>query len=91
MVYQKSRNLFALNIAKNTHSEQFILAEGYMDVIALHQAGFDSAVASLGTALTADQARLMARYTKQVVICYDADEPGRRPHSGLSTYLTEFH
>lgn len=77
IVFSKSRNLFALNIAKKTKNDYFLLAEGYMDVIALHQAGFDSAVASLGTALTEEQARLMSRYTKNVVICYDADSAGQ--------------
>lgn len=76
-IFHKSRNLFALNLAKKTKAEYFILAEGYMDVIALHQAGFDSAVASLGTSLTEEQARLIARYTKSVVISYDADGAGQ--------------
>ncbi len=77
MVFSKSRNLFAMNIAKKTKHEYFLLAEGYMDVIALHQAGFDSAVASLGTSLTEEQARLLSRYTKSVIICYDADNAGQ--------------
>lgn len=77
MVFNKRRNLFAMNIAKKTKSDYFLLAEGYMDVIALHQAGFDSAVASLGTALTDEQARLLTRYTKTVVVCYDADTAGQ--------------
>ncbi len=77
MVFNKRRNLFAMNLAKKTKSEYFLLAEGYMDVIALHQAGFDSAVASLGTALTDEQARLLTRYTKTVIICYDADTAGQ--------------
>lgn len=76
-VFHKSRNLFALNFAKKTKADYFILAEGYMDVIALHQAGFDSAVASLGTSLTEEQARLIARYTKNIVISYDADGAGQ--------------
>lgn len=76
-IFHKSRNLFALNLAKKSKSEYFILAEGYMDVIALHQAGFDSAVASLGTSLTEEQARLIARYTKEVVISFDADGAGQ--------------
>lgn len=76
-IFHKGRNLFALNLAKKTHKDYFILAEGYMDVIALHQAGFDSAVASLGTALTDEQARLIARYTKKVIISYDADGAGQ--------------
>ena len=77
-VYSKSRNLYALNLAKKTRASRFILCEGNVDVIALHQAGFDSAVASCGTALTADQARLMSKYTQEVVICYDADAAGQK-------------
>ncbi|MBR4880761.1 MAG: DNA primase, partial [Clostridia bacterium] len=76
--FKKSRNLFALNYAKNYCSEQMILCEGYMDVIALHAAGFQNAVATLGTALTSDQARLMKKYTKTVLISYDSDEAGQR-------------
>lgn len=76
-IFHKSRNLFAINQAKKTNSDYFILAEGYMDVIALHQAGFDSAVASLGTSLTDEQARLLSRYTKTVIISYDADNAGQ--------------
>ncbi len=75
--FKKSRNLFALNFAKNHCSERLILCEGYMDVIALHAAGFENAVATLGTALTQDQARMMAKYTKQVIISYDSDEAGQ--------------
>ena len=75
-VYNKSRNLFALNIAKKTKEGRIILTEGYMDTIALHQVGFDCAVASLGTALTADHAQLLARYTKEAVIAYDGDGAG---------------
>lgn len=76
-IFHKGRNLFALNLARKTKSDYFILAEGYMDVIALHQAGFDSAVASLGTSLTDDQARIIARHTKNIVISYDADGAGQ--------------
>ena len=76
-IIHKGRNLFALNLAKKTQSDYFILAEGYMDVIALHQAGFDSAVASLGTALTEEQARMIARHTKKIIISYDADGAGQ--------------
>lgn len=75
-IYNKSRNLFALNIAKKTKAGRIILTEGYMDTIALHQAGFDCAVASLGTALTADHAQLLSRYTKEAVIAYDGDGAG---------------
>jgi len=75
-VYNKSRNLFALNIARKTKLEYIILTEGYMDTISLHQAGFDCAVASLGTALTPEHAQLLARYTEQVVLAYDGDGAG---------------
>jgi DNA primase len=70
--------LFALNFAKNHSTDRLILCEGYMDVISLHAYGFENAVATLGTAITPEQARLMTKYTKQVVICYDADEAGQR-------------
>lgn len=76
LVFNKSRNLFGLNLAKKTKRPELILAEGNIDVVALHQAGFDSAVASLGTSLTPDQARLMSRYTDTVVIAYDSDSAG---------------
>ncbi len=76
-VFSKSRNLFALNLAKKSSRKQVILAEGYMDVIALHQAGFDSAVASLGTALTEQHARVLATWERDVVIAYDMDTAGR--------------
>lgn len=77
-VYNKSRTLYAMNLAKNSKAAKFILCEGNVDVIALHQAGFDSAVASCGTAFTADQAKLLSKYTKEVVICYDADAAGQK-------------
>lgn len=80
-LFSKSRNLFALNYAKKTTNRRLILAEGYMDVIALHQAGFPEAVASLGTALTADQAKLIKRFADEVVISYDADEAGQKATS----------
>lgn len=76
-VFKKSRNLFSLNFAKNVTDSRLILAEGYMDVIAMNQAGFENVVATLGTALTPDQARLMATYAKEIVIAYDSDGPGR--------------
>jgi len=78
MVFKKSANLFALNLAKNEGSRKLVLAEGYMDVIALHQAGFTNAVATLGTALTQEQAMLMKRYADEAAICYDADEAGQK-------------
>ena len=76
LVFNKSRNLFALNLAKKSKSGYIILSEGNIDVVSLHQAGFDSAVASLGTSLTAEQARLISRYTNQVIIAYDNDGAG---------------
>ena len=75
-VYNKSRNLFALNIAKTSKAGRVILTEGYMDTISLHQAGFDSAVASLGTALTEEHGQLLSRYFKEAVIAYDGDGAG---------------
>ncbi len=77
-VFQKSKNLFGLNLAKKSKSGYLLLVEGNVDVVTLHQAGFDSAVASLGTSLTAEQARLMGRYTKEVILAYDADEAGQK-------------
>ncbi|MFA6947412.1 MAG: DNA primase [Eubacteriales bacterium] len=76
--FKKSRNLFALNFAKNRCAEEMILCEGYMDVIALHGAGFENAVATLGTAITPEHARIMKHYTKKVIISYDADDAGQR-------------
>ena len=78
LVYNKSRNLFALNLAKKSKSGYIILSEGNIDVVSLHQAGFDSAVASLGTSLTPEQARLISRYTQNVVIAYDNDGAGQK-------------
>lgn len=78
LVFNKSRNLFALNLAKKSKSGYIILAEGNIDVVMMHQAGFDSAVASLGTSLTAEQARLISRYTNEVVIAYDSDGAGQK-------------
>lgn len=77
-VFSKSRNLFALNLAKKSKSGYIILSEGNIDVVSLHQAGFDSAVASLGTSLTPEQARLISRYTDQVIIAYDNDGAGQK-------------
>ena len=77
-VYHKSSGLFAMNFAKDSGSRQLILAEGYMDVIALHRAGFTNAIASLGTSLTEEQARIIKRYADEAVICYDSDEAGQR-------------
>ena len=78
VVFRKSNQLFALNFAKNSGEQRLILVEGYMDVIALHQAGFTNAVATLGTALAVDHARLIARYTKEVIVSYDSDAAGQK-------------
>lgn len=88
-VFKKSKTLYALNYAKEHCSEELILCEGYMDVIALHNAGVENAVATLGTALTPDQARLMAKHTKRVIICYDSDEAGKRAATRAIEILTE--
>lgn len=76
-IYTKGRHLYALNLAKNSKQHQLVMVEGYMDVIALHQAGIDQAVASLGTALTEQQAQLLRKYTEHVVVAYDADAAGQ--------------
>ena len=78
LVYKKTNELFALNLAKDSGSETMILCEGYMDVIAMHQAGFTNAVAGCGTALTSEQVRLISRYAKEVILAYDADEAGQK-------------
>ena len=77
LIFNKRKNLFALNLAKKSKLGYLILVEGYMDAIALHQYGFDCAVASLGTALTADGATLLSKYTEQVVLIYDGDAAGQ--------------
>ena len=87
--FKKSKNLFALNYAKNFCEGQILLCEGYMDVIAMHAAGFQNAVATLGTALTSEQARLMTKYTKKVVICYDSDSAGQRAADRAISILGE--
>lgn len=75
-LFDKSRNLYGLNIARTSRKPNMIICEGYMDVISMHQAGFNQAVASLGTALTPGHARLLKRYTDNVLITYDSDEAG---------------
>ncbi|MCI9625317.1 MAG: DNA primase [Clostridia bacterium] len=77
-IFNKNKTLFAFNFAKRYCSEQIIVAEGYMDVIALHRAGFQNAVATLGTAITSNHVGMLARYTKEVVLCYDSDDAGRK-------------
>ena len=78
LIFNKRKNLFGLNVAKKTKHPYMILVEGYMDAIALHQYGFDCAVASLGTSLTEEHAVLLSRYTENVVLIYDGDEAGQR-------------
>jgi DNA primase len=78
MIFDKSRNLFGLNLAKNARAGYMIICEGYMDVIAMHQAGFNMAVASLGTAFTSGQAQILKRYTDEVILSYDSDEAGTK-------------
>lgn len=77
-IFDKSRNLYGLNVARTTRKNYLILCEGYMDVISMHQAGFTNAVASLGTALTSGHASLLKRYTEEVLLLYDSDEAGIR-------------
>lgn len=87
--FRKSNNLFALNFAKNCCAERMILCEGYMDVIALHAAGFEFAVATLGTAITPNHARIFSKYTKQVIITYDSDEAGQNAANKAMKILGE--
>ena len=76
LAFVKSRNIYALNFAKNANAKSLILVEGYMDVISLHQVGITNVVATLGTALAEEQAKLLARYAKDIIICYDSDSAG---------------
>ncbi len=87
--FKKSRILFGLNYAKEHCAEELILCEGYMDTIAMHAAGFGNAVATLGTAITSDHARLISRYTKRVIINYDSDEAGQRAADKAMQLLDE--
>lgn len=87
IAFKKGVNLFSLNFAKSNNDGMLILVEGYMDVIALYQAGFKNAVATLGTALTAEQARIISRYAKEVVICYDSDEAGQKAAARAIEFL----
>jgi DNA primase len=97
-IFDKSRNLYGLNVARRTRRKNFIICEGYMDVISMHQAGYTNAVASLGTALTSQQCSLMSRFTKQVLVIYDMDGAGVRAalraipmlrQAGLSTKVVD--
>lgn len=87
LVYKKSQALFALNFAKSSGKDSLILCEGYLDVIALHQAGFTNAVAGCGTALTDEQVRLISRYCKEVILSYDNDEAG---HAATEKAMAKF-
>ena len=78
LVFAKRRLLFAMNLAKNTKRSNIILVEGNVDVVTLHQAGFDNTVATMGTALTTEQTRIISRYTKELVLCYDNDPAGKK-------------
>ena len=75
--FKKSKNIYGLNFAKNHAQEHLILCEGYMDVVALHSAGFENAVAALGTAVTSEHARILSRYVKKVIVCLDSDDSGQ--------------
>ncbi|MBP1547970.1 MAG: DNA primase [Oscillospiraceae bacterium] len=88
-VFRKSKNLFSMNFAKRSDERRLILCEGYMDVIAVNQAGFENAVATLGTALTPEQARLMAQYADEVVIAYDSDGAGQNAAQRAINLLSE--
>lgn len=88
-VFKKSRNLFSLNFAKKSEEKRLILAEGYMDVIAINQAGFENVVATLGTALTQEQARLMSQYAEEVIISYDSDGAGQNATHKAINLLSE--
>ena len=88
LVYKKTNEVFGLNFAKNSAKDSIILCEGYMDVIAMHQAGFDNAVAGCGTALTNEQVRLITRYAKNISLVYDNDEAGQK---ALSKAITMFN
>lgn len=88
-VFKKTKNLFALNFAKNQKPERLILCEGYMDVIAMHQAGFTEAVASLGTSLTSDQCRLVSSYVDEAVLAYDSDDAGQKATKRAISLLDE--
>lgn len=88
-VFDKGRNLFSLNFAKDSSSNILILAEGYMDVIAINQAGFSNVVATLGTAITADQARIISRYASEVIIAYDSDDAGQKATKKAIAHFNE--
>lgn len=87
--FRKNKNLFALNFAKNSDEDTLIICEGYMDVIAMHAAGFTNAVATLGTAITSEHARIIKRYVSKAVLAYDGDEAGRKAADRAIKLLSE--
>ena len=89
VVYKKSQALYALNLAKNNPDRRLILCEGYMDVIAMHQAGFTNAVAGLGTAFTKEQISLLVRYCDELTLCFDSDEAGKKATKRALAMLSE--
>ncbi|MBQ9415600.1 MAG: DNA primase [Clostridia bacterium] len=89
VVFSKKKNLYALNYAKSVCSEEIILCEGYMDVIAMHAAGFTNAVATLGTAITPSHARVLSKYTKRCILIYDSDEAGQKADAKAMQILSE--
>lgn len=89
LVFDKGNNLFSLNFARNSDSAKLILAEGYMDVIALNQAGFDNAVATLGTSITASHARILHQYCRELLLCYDSDAAGQKASQRAINILSE--
>ena len=91
ITYSKRRILYGLNLAKKTRRPNIILCEGNLDVVTLHQAGFDNAVASMGTALTVEQTRLLSRFTKELVLCYDNDNAGQLATQRALELLSLFH
>lgn len=88
-VFDKGSNLFSMNFAKNSNDKKIILCEGYMDVIALNQAGFENAVATLGTAITPEQARLISHYAEDVIVSYDSDEAGQNAAKKAVSHLSD--
>ena len=88
-IFDKSRNLYGMNAARRSREKYLLVCEGYMDVIAMHQAGFTNAVASLGTAFTAQHGMLLKRYTDEIILCYDSDGPGQKAASRAIAILKE--
>lgn len=89
LVFDKGKNLFSLNFARNASYKKLIVAEGYMDVIAMNQAGFESAVATLGTSITSEHARLIHQYCEEAILCYDSDTAGQQASQRAINILSE--